>query len=414
MNSLKTEILAITALASCLLVAPAAADATALHVASLSTASTLPEVAQASPEFDKARAALDDRDWAGARRLFAEIAASGGRRADEAMYWKAYAETQLRDAAAARSTIMRLKEAFPESNWIDDAEALEIELRGTRGTGELPEDEELKLYALQALMMSNPDKAMPIVKRMIKEGKSEKLKERALFLLLQADTDEARDILGETALGAGSSAMRYAAIRTLGMIGDKEAMAILDRAYRETDDDSLKMQVIHSFMTAGEVDRINRIIQQETDPEIRATGVQMLGIMGETESLRKYYSQEKDPEVRAQMVQAFAIGGDSKMIADILRNEKDPEIRSAAIGSLMMVDVEEVKDLLPKLYRESDSKDERVRIGQVMAMQGQGKQLIELFKQEKDPEVRRHLLQMMAIFGDDETADFILEIIEEK
>ena len=38
----------------------------------------------------------------------------------------------------------------------------------------------------------------------------------------------------------------------------------------------------------------------------------------------------------------------------------------------------------------------------------------ELFKAEKDPQVRRQLLQMLAMFGDDEAADFLLELLEEK
>lgn len=371
-------------------------------------------VAAADDAMNAGRRALDQRDWAKAREIFTEIARSKAGKADEALYWKAYAETRSRDGTAARKTIQELKSLYPNSNWIDDARALLIELRGPTDPDQLPEDEELKLYALQALMLSDPDKALPIVKRMINEGKSEKLKERALFLLLQSDSKEARDMLGGIAFDTTAPFMQRAAIQTLGMIGDEESLAILDRAYRETKDDSVRMQIIQSFMTSGEAARIERVLATEKDTDLRQIAIQMLGIMGETKSLREHYAKETDVELRAQMMQAFAMAGDGETIARILKTEKDPEIRSAAIGSLIMVDNDEITAMLPDLYRESKNADERVHIAQMMAMKGDSTKLIELFKTEKDPQVRRHILQMMAMFGDDEAADFLLELLEEK
>ena len=47
-------------------------------------------------------------------------------------------------------------------------------------------------------------------------------------------------------------------------------------------------------------------------------------------------------------------------------------------------------------------------------MHGEGKILIELFRAEKDPELKRHLLQQLSLTNDPETTRVILEILGDK
>ena len=53
-----------------------------------------------------------------------------GRKADGAMYWKAYALNKAGNKAQALTVIGELRKNYPKSTWLRDAGALEQELRG--------------------------------------------------------------------------------------------------------------------------------------------------------------------------------------------------------------------------------------------------------------------------------------------
>ena len=369
--------------------------------------------APASEKYEEARVALDRGNYSEARELFRAITAAGGPRTEEALYWKAYSEVKLGNERAATRTIAELERLFPEGRWVDDARALEVELAGVGGHRKLPEDEELKLYALQGLVMSNPERAVPIIKGYLEEGKSEQLKERAMFLLMQADTDEARDAIETAALNPSSQMLRITAIRTLGMIGDDEAMALLERAFRESDDGYVQAMIVNAFMTAGEAGRIKQVLDKAQNDTVRAQAIQMLGVMGETEYLKGLYPGVDDPHVKRIIVQSVAMGGDAEFLVKIIREEEETDLRIMAIQSLMMTDAEGIAGDLRDLYAETDSRHEKHAIVQALAMQGEGEILKQLFRNETDKGLRRQIMQSMAMFLDeDEAGDFFLEILE--
>jgi outer membrane protein assembly factor BamD (BamD/ComL family) len=75
-------------------------------------------------------AARDAGQWQKAIDLFSQIK---GSKADAAAYWKAYAENKLGDRTAALETIAALEKQYPKSKFVNDAKALEIEIRGAAG-----------------------------------------------------------------------------------------------------------------------------------------------------------------------------------------------------------------------------------------------------------------------------------------
>src|SRR4029077_6443624 len=116
--------------------------------------------------YDEGREALDEDEFRQAERSFTELVKLNGPQTDAALYWTAYAQNREGKKEAAVATIAELKKRYPQSRWKKDGEALEIEVRSATGAKSNPEaqnDEELKLLALQGLMNSSPEKAMPLV-----------------------------------------------------------------------------------------------------------------------------------------------------------------------------------------------------------------------------------------------------------
>src|SRR5215471_4507545 len=138
--------------------------------------------------YDDGREALDDDHYEKAAQKFSELAQMNGPQTDAALYWKAYAENRQGKKAAALATIADLKAKYAQSRWKKDAEALEIEVRQSSGAaphpGAHPEnrsDEDLKMLAIQGLMNSDPERAMPLLEKVVNGSSSTKEKAKALF-----------------------------------------------------------------------------------------------------------------------------------------------------------------------------------------------------------------------------------------
>ena len=64
---------------------------------------------------------------------------------------------------------------FPQSRWINDAKALQVEIQQASGTAVSPEsqsDEDLKLLAINSLMNSEPDRAIPLLEKVVNDPKN--------------------------------------------------------------------------------------------------------------------------------------------------------------------------------------------------------------------------------------------------
>ena len=103
-----------------------------------------------------------------------------GAHAEGALYWKAYVVNKLGRTADAQAAIDTLRKTYPNSRWLDDAKALELEVKQSKGpvSPESETDEEIRVLALNGLMQSDPEKALPQVENMLKGSHSPNFKGR--------------------------------------------------------------------------------------------------------------------------------------------------------------------------------------------------------------------------------------------
>src|SRR6188474_145453 len=88
------------------------------------------------------------------------------------------------------------------------------------------DDEELALAAMEGLMSQSPERALPIIRKVLAGSQTTLVKKRALFVLSQIDSPEADDILLQTARSA-DKALRSEAIRSIGIGGHDKSLAAL-------------------------------------------------------------------------------------------------------------------------------------------------------------------------------------------
>ncbi len=135
--------------------------------------------------YENGREALDEDRYDRAEAKFDQLAQLNGPQTDAALYWKAYAENRLGKRDTALASIAELKRRFPQSRWQKDASALEIEVRQSSGNPVHPEgqkDDELRMLALHGIMNSDPDRAIPLLGKVLESGSaSPKERSQALF-----------------------------------------------------------------------------------------------------------------------------------------------------------------------------------------------------------------------------------------
>jgi len=156
-------------------------------------------VAGSTPEsrlYAEGTKAIDESRWADAEGIFTRIASQRNGHADGALYWKAYAENKLGQTKPALDTCYVLGQNYPNSSWIHECGALEIEIHARSGKPAEPkagDDDDLKLLALNSLMKTDAPRALAQVQEILNGDASEKLKREALFILGNYHSDATYD-----------------------------------------------------------------------------------------------------------------------------------------------------------------------------------------------------------------------------
>ena len=365
--------------------------------------------------YSDGREALDEDQYDRAAEKFSELASMNGPQTDAAMYWKAYAENKLGKRDSALATIADLEKKYAQSRWIKDAKALEIEVRQSNGQPAHPEsqpDEELKMLAITGLMNSDPQRAMPLLEKVLNGPGTPKEKSKALFVLAQNGSTESREILGRIARGQSNPDLQRKAVEYLGLFGGQQARQTLADIYASTGDASIKRAILKSYMIGGDKEHLFAAAKGEKDPSLRAEAIKQLGIVHAPEELRQLYKSETSLEVKKDILQAFFLSGDAKFLAEAAQGEKDPDVRRTAIRNLGLVGSADAKDALLAIYAKETDRENKEAVLNALFIQGNAHALVTIARGEKDPQLKKTAVSKLAIMNSKEGNDYLMEILQ--
>ena len=365
--------------------------------------------------YDEGTDALDEHDWRRATRAFSRVADMKMSHADAALYWLAYAQNKMGQRAESLDTLLTLQKNYPQSKWVRDGKQLELEIRQGVGQQVNPtrvDDEDLKLMAINGLMQTDPEQAVPILEHLLTSSQSSKIRDRALFVLSQSGSQKAYDVLSRVAK-SGPPDLQSRAIRYLGLSGGERNRSLLADIYNSSNDVAIKKSVLKSYMISGDRTRVLALAKGETNPELRAEAVTQLGVMGARNELAELYSAETAVEVRKKIIQAMFIGGSSDKLAEIARTEPVLELKLTAIKNLgLLGGTRSGADLLA-LYRTDTREDVREQIIKAFFIQNNAKALVDLARTEKDPELKKAIVSKLSIMRSKEATDYLMEYLKE-
>ena len=373
--------------------------------------------ASRSEAYRSGQQALEREDWDDASVIFGKIANKAGAEADASLYWKAYADWKQMKKKESLEGLQRLRSSYPKSAWADDAEALEQEIRGggPAASASSVEDEELMLYALDGLMQMDAEKAVPILEKLLAGNSSLRVKERALFVLSQSSSPRAREILVRTAKTGQPVSLRREAVKTLGISGTPEDIAALASIAKDTNaPPEIRNAVIEAYLISGRQDELYQIATTDPEPRIRLKAIEALGAIGALPQLRRLWATEQDPAVKRKLLEAFGVYGDIDTLVKVARETSDPQLRRKAIEGLGISGRPEANKALRQMYGEFTSVEDRKKVLEGFMIQGDARTLVELFRIEKDPGMKKIIIQQLSVMNDPEATQVILEVLGAK
>jgi len=304
-------------------------------------------------KYQQGTSALDEKQWDRAVGLFASIPADSAR-ADGALYWKAYALNKLGRRQEALSAIAEIQKRFPSSRWVKDAKALEVEVRQATSQPVSPDaeqDADLKLIAINSLMHTDPERAIPLLDKVLKGNYPLKYKKQALFVLMQTGSPKARQVAVEAARGNSNPDLQIQAIEALGIFGGPESRQALSDIYASSNDVGVKRRILQGFMIAGERGRLLTAAKGESNPELRREAIQQLGIMGHQTApdLLSLYAGGRDKSDRKAVIQALFVQDNAAALVDLARKESDPELKRAIVQQLSLMQSKEATDYMMEI-----------------------------------------------------------------
>ena len=357
--------------------------------------------------------ALDGGRWDEAVEYFTRVVNQNGTRADGAMYWIAWTHDKQGNGAAALEWLARMRKTYADSRWIGEARALEVEIRQRAGQPVRPEnvpDDELRLMALNSLARADEQRAVPMLEKIVNGTGSPRLKERALYVLAQNGSPEARQVVIRIARG-GNPDLQARAVQHLGAFGGPESRQILLDIYKSSTNVSVKRNILRSFVQTGDREQLLDVARTEPLPELRAEAVQQLGAMGAQEQLAQLYASEKTTEVRKRIIQAMFARHSPDALIQLLKTETDPELRRTIVQNLGQMGTTQGTAALQSVY--ASEKDESVRrsVIDAFAHQRNAKLLIELARKETDVAMKKRILERLSQMQSAEATDYFMEIL---
>lgn len=359
--------------------------------------------------------ALDRGEFDKAAQAFGQAASLNGERADGALYWQAYALNKRGRRDEALRTIGTLRTSHPKSRWLRDARALEVEIKQATGQAAVPDkggDDEIKLMALNGLMNADPDRALPLLEQMLAGSQSEKVRDRALFVLAQSGSPKAREILVRMARSGPDEDNQVRAIRYLGLFGGQESRQALVDIYKSSQNPRVRKAVLHGFMVAGDRARLLEVAKTEATPELKREAIHQIGVSGGRDELWQLYQTETSPEAKEAIINGLFIGGAADRLSELALKESDPRLRREAIQKLGLTGSDKSAATLKQLYASEKELDIKKTILNAFFIQGNATSLIEIARAEQNPALKREAVQKLSLMHSKEAADYMMELLK--
>lgn len=198
-------------------------------------------------------------------------------------------------------------------------------------------DTDLRIQALGSLIRAHPAQVIPLLKEIALDSRDPGEGRRAVFVLAQSGSPEARTTVVEVAKEA-PEAVRIAAVRELGRFGSDDTGSELLEVYSLATP-RVKREVVSSLAALGTeatTGALLKIVRTEVDPQVRNIAIVTLGRTGGVRQLGALY-EGMPPESRRAVLAALFAARDEEELIRIASTEREAALRQEARRQLRLL-----------------------------------------------------------------------------
>ena len=253
---------------------------------------------------------------------------------------------------------------------------------------------------------------MPLLEKVLSSTATPREKSKALFVIAQSGSPQARQILGRIASGQSNPDLQRKAVEYLGIFGGGEARKTLAEVYAKTSDETVKRAILKSYMISGDKEDLFAAAKSEPDVSLRREAIRQLGLVHGVDELQKLYQNENSTDAKREILKAFFLAGDSKRLDEAASSEKDPELRRAAVRNMGLLNSADSAKALQTIYAKETDRSVREEVLNSYFIQGNATGLVAIARGEKDPELKKLAVSKLALMHNKEATDYLMEILQ--
>jgi HEAT repeat protein len=288
------------------------------------------------------------------------------------------------------------------------------------------DDDDIKVAALNALQQMDPEKAGPVLKRVLarRDTQSVCLRRKAIFLLAQQGAEGAEPTLLDAARHDPDPEVREQAVFWLSQVGTDASVAALDSILRTTKDPDLMEKAVFALSQQGSDRSIQALRayaeRSDVSEEGREKAIFWLGQTGTSENmafLRSLYGRLRGEELKKKVLFSLAQTGskeNARWLAGVARNQQEaPELRKQALFWAEQCDLPTSE--FASLYGSTTDRAMREQVIFVLSQRGDkaaADKLFEIAKSDPDKELRKKALFWLGQMDDPRVAEVLQDILE--
>ena len=294
------------------------------------------------------------------------------------------------------------------------------------GDDDCGEDADVKVMALQGLMRNNPERAMPIIEKLMakRDSGSACVRRHALFVLATSNDPAASRLLLQ-AVGDPDQEVRQGAVFWLARTDDPRAVTVLDSVLQATKDEDVQQAALFALSTKNDPAARRLLRSYVTRPGLSPDLAQMalFQVARDPETtpaeLKQFYANAKSTEMKQQILVAMMTrrDKDTQWLMQIATDKsQESELRQQALVTLVQSDIA-TADLL-KLF-DSLPDDDEMQGMMVMLMARRPNdpaitdRLINIAKTSKDKELRQQAVFWLSQSKDPRATKLLEEMLEQ-
>jgi Tetratricopeptide repeat len=190
-----------------------------------------PREQTAAELFRQGRDAIDDQNWTSAQGLLGDYIRRYPKeaRVDSALYYQAFALKKLGRLKEAAALLQQLQDAYPQSGWREDAQAMRAELRADLEAPNAAElalqsnDDRIRAAAIQTLFRNDPAKGKLECAKILNQDAGIRIPALCLHLMVQLHDSDSLAKVKEVAGSDKQLMVRAAAVTLLAQLPDADS-----------------------------------------------------------------------------------------------------------------------------------------------------------------------------------------------